>query len=61
MIVVDIDELTLCLKDNLTGEIVNTEVIPIKRRSLLSRFTKRNGWYANWEDLADKSEIPQNA
>ena len=57
MIVVDIDELTPCLKDNLTGEIVNTEVIPIKRRSLLSKFTKRNGWYANWEDLAGKSEI----
>lgn len=57
MIYVDADELTPCLKDNLTGEIVDTEVIPITRKSVLKKFNKHNGWYINWESLFDESEI----
>ena len=30
-----IDDFTPCLKDNLTGEVVNTEVIRIRRKSFL--------------------------
>ena len=42
-----IDGLTPCLKDSLTGEIVDTEVIELKRKSLLSEYNSRSGWYVN--------------
>ena len=48
MITFEIDELTNCLKDSITGESIETEVIELKRKSLLSRFNSRNGWYVNW-------------
>lgn len=38
MIYVDIDEFSPCLIDNTSGEIVETEVIRIKRRSFLSKY-----------------------
>ena len=43
-----IDVFTPCLKDNLTGEVVNTEVIRIRRKSFLSKFNRKSGWYVNW-------------
>ena len=57
MIYVEIDELTPCLKDCKTGEIVDTEVIRIKRKSFLSKYNKKNGWYVNWASLVDENEI----
>ena len=48
MITFKIDELTACLKDTFTGEMVETEVIEIKRKTVLSRFNSKNGWYVNW-------------
>lgn len=57
MIHVIIDELTPCLKDTRTGELVATEVIRIKRKSFLKKYNKKNGWYVNWESLADENEI----
>ena len=48
MITFEVDELTSCLKDSITGEIMETEVIELKRKSLLSKFHSRNGWYVNW-------------
>ncbi|MBQ2229536.1 MAG: hypothetical protein II652_06985 [Bacteroidales bacterium] len=47
-----IDDITPCLKDNLTGEFIDTEVIRIRRKSFLSKFTKANGWYVDWASLA---------
>ena len=38
-----IDDFTPCLKDNLTGEVVNTEVIRIRRKSFLSKFNRKSG------------------
>ena len=35
MLTVGIDELTPCLKDNMTGAIIETEVVRIKRISFL--------------------------
>lgn len=35
-----IDDLTPCLKDNSTGELVETEVIRIRRKSFLSKYNK---------------------
>ena len=57
MISVLIDEYTPCLKDNSTGEIVQTEVIRIRRKSFLRKYNKKNGWSVNWEQLADEEEI----
>lgn len=57
MIQVVIDEFTPCLKDAQTGELVQTEVIRIRRKSFLKKYNKRNGWYVNWETLADENEI----
>ena len=51
MINVIIDELTPCLVDTSTGEIVETEVIRIKRKSFLSKYNSKTGWYVYWADL----------
>ena len=57
MINVMIDEFTPCLKDAKTGELVQTEVIRIKRKSFLRKYNKKNGWYVNWESLLDENEV----
>ena len=58
MINVWIDEMTPCLKDGLTGERIQTEVLRVKRKSFLQKFNKKNGWYANWSELLkDGAEI----
>jgi len=41
MITFVIDELTECLKDSITGEKLETEVIELKRKSLLSKFNSK--------------------
>ena len=43
-----IDNITPCLKDNTTGDIIETEVLRVKRKSFLTKFNKKNGWYTNW-------------
>ena len=48
MIAFEIDELTPCLIDTVTEETLETEVIELKRKSMLSRFNSKNGWYVNW-------------
>ena len=57
MINVVVDELTPCLKDARSGELVQTEVIRIKRKSFLAKYNKRNGWYTNWSELLKSSEV----
>lgn len=57
MINVFIDEFTPCLKDGKTGELVQTEVIRVKRKSFLKKYNKKNGWYVNWASLVDENEI----
>lgn len=52
-----IDEITPCLKSNETGEIYETEVIQLKRKSFLTKFNKRTGWYVNWSRFEDGIEI----
>lgn len=47
MLCVDIDIITPCLQDVLTGEIIETEAIRIKRTSFLQKFNKKNGWYTS--------------
>lgn len=57
MIVVDIDELTPCLVDTVTGDILETECIAIKRTSFLKKFNRKNGWYVSWAELAKQNDI----
>lgn len=57
MITFTIDELTACLKDVETGDTVETEVIRIKRKSFLSKFNKKTGWYVNWAKFPQEVEI----
>ena len=57
MINVWIDELTPCLKDTLTGDVVETEVIRLTRKSFLKKFNKRNQWFVDWDSLLDDNEI----
>lgn len=57
MINVIIDEFTPCLKDARTGELVQTEVIRIKRETFLRKYNRKNGWYINWDTLARENEI----
>ena len=57
MINVWIDEMTPCLRNNITGELVDTEVVRIRRKSFLKKYNSRNGWYVNWAQLADECEI----
>lgn len=57
MIAVYIDELVPCLKNTKTGELVQTEVIKIRRKSFLSKYNEKNGWYVNWGLLANEHEI----
>jgi hypothetical protein len=45
MIDVWIDRLTPCLVESLTGDIVQTEVVRLKRKSFLKKYSKRTGWY----------------
>ncbi|MBR5344276.1 MAG: hypothetical protein IK127_00425 [Clostridia bacterium] len=57
MIVVTIDEFTPCLKNMETGEIVETEVIRLRRKSFLSKYNQRTGWYVNWSKFHADAEI----
>lgn len=57
MICVDIDEITPCLKDSVTGEIIDTEVIRVRRKSFLQKYNKKNGWYVAWDSLVKDYEI----
>ena len=49
MVTVWLDEITPCLKDAVTGDIVETEVLQIQRKSFLKKFNEKNGWY-KWSD-----------
>lgn len=57
MINVWIDELTPCLKDTNTGELIDTEVVRIKRKSFLRKYNKKNGWHINWGELLNENEV----
>ena len=57
MIHVFIDTITPCLSDAKTGELVQTEVIQITRKSFLKKYNNKNGWYTNWDQLIDDNEV----
>lgn len=57
MITFRIDEFTPCLKEAETGEIYDTEVVRLKRKSFLSKFNKKTGWYVNWSKFPEGTEV----
>lgn len=57
MITFKIDELTPCLKHIESGEIYDTEMIRLRRKSFLSKFNSKTGWYCNWSEFCDTVEI----
>ena len=57
VITLTIDEYTPCLKNTATGEIVETEVIRLRRKSFLAKYNKRTGWYVNWSKFEANVEI----
>ncbi len=56
-VTVYVDELTPCLKNIQTGEIVKTEVLRIRSKSELKKFHSKNGWYVNWSKFDAKVEV----
>ena len=56
MITVYIDEITPCLRDTITGDFLDTEVVRLKRKSFLSKFNKKTGWYVNWGKMPSNVE-----
>ena len=57
MICIGIDELIPCIKDVLTGEIFDTEVVRVKRKSFLSKYNEHTGWYVHWSKFDSETEI----
>ena len=57
MICVTVDEMVPCLKEIQTGDIYETEVIRIKRKSVLSKYNKNTGWYVNWGKFPEGTEV----
>lgn len=57
MITFKIDELVSCLKEKETGDIYETEVVEIRRKSILEKYNKRSGWYVNWSKFPEGTQI----
>ena len=57
MICVEIDELTPCLIDVHTNDMVETAVIKVRHKKFLQKFNKKNGWYTSWSALLKNNEI----
>jgi hypothetical protein len=57
LLFVEIDEVTPCLKDTRTGEIVQTEVIEITRKSFLRKYNRKTGWYVAWDKLLADNRV----
>lgn len=57
MINFTVDDIVPCLKEVESGDLYNTEVIRMRRRSVLRRYNARTGWHVNWGDLADQAEV----
>ena len=57
MICVTVDEMVPCLKEIQTGDIYETEVIRIKRKTVLAKYNKNTGWYVNWSKFPEGTEV----
>lgn len=48
---IEIDEFVPCLVDTKTGEVLDTVVREVADRKTLKQYTKKNGWYINWNQV----------
>ncbi|MDO4555952.1 MAG: hypothetical protein Q4B70_12505 [Lachnospiraceae bacterium] len=40
-----------------TGDIIETEVVQVTRKSFLKKYNTRTQWYINWANLLDENEV----
>ncbi len=52
-----IDDIVPCLRDTVTGDLMNTVVFKIESRSYLKKFKMNDGWHINWEDVPKDVEV----
>ncbi len=57
LLLIEIDELTACLKDAKNGETCDTVFYKIEDINILKGFTKKTGWYANWSKLFKEYDV----
>ena len=57
MITFKLEEYTPCLKDVETGDLYDTEVARVKRKSFLAHFNRKSGWYVNWSNFSSDTEV----
>ena len=57
MITFIVDEFTPCLREIETGNLYDTEVVTVKRKSFLTRFNERTGWYVNWSRFSEDTAV----
>lgn len=57
MITFKIDEIVPCIKEVATGDIYDTEVIRIRRKSILEKYNRNTGWYVNWSKFPKGTEV----
>lgn len=57
MITFYIDDVTPCLIEVDSGDIYETEIVRLRRKSVLSKYNSKTGWYINWAEFPDSTEI----
>ena len=57
MITFKVDDIIPCIKEVSTGDIYDTEVVRIRRKSILSKYNKNTGWYVNWSKFPEGTEV----
>ena len=57
MITFRVDDIIPCIKEVATGDIYDTEVVRIHRKSILSKYNKNTGWYVNWSKFPEGTEV----
>lgn len=57
MITFKVDEIIPCLKEISTGDIYETEIIQIKRKSILRKYNEKTGWYVNWSMFPNDTDV----
>ncbi len=52
-----IDDIVPCLRDTVTGDLMNTVVFKIESRSYLKKFKKNDGWHINWDEVPKDIDV----
>lgn len=52
-----IDDIVPCLREVATGELYDTEVVRIRRKSVLRKYNARTGWHVDWSKFPVGTEV----